>query len=489
MNIIFNIWMQPIYGRLNLDSRKSLYILMSLFPVASQIIASMIFFRAGRGDSAIFIQLFLISLAALTAIVAFTWYFMLSQNIRLQYSPARARLIPNIRAYLQTAMMLPAMLCACATYLIEGLVFHQFAIWSSITCVCGLLSITLLIRTNWAGLFMVFSFQIPAISQRIKFDAVNLILNGNLALPAGFIFLSLLLFLIYACAVWTFSSNVDSLSKKHEIARLIQQSMAGRKMNENRASISLAFVFLSWMRFYVTSAMRNVNPLTRNVKLIGFTLGPRIHWTTTLLQVLAMVILGSSAMFLLNLLIAPRAISFMKFFTTTTMGMLFISLPLFFFLVFFYTLFQTRVEQALVSLTEKSMSNALQDKTLTNYLLRQFLILYSLSATAAFFIGKFALDSDTKIASLALYVCCLFPLILSIVRNHGQMRTVNDHPMIKNLLLCLLIFAIGMVFVLGAPRIAIFWYCALVFVSTLALLFFKMKANARIRIFPVGRAA
>ena len=487
MNIIFNIWMQPVYARLNLENKKTLFILMSLFPLVGQIFATLAFFSGTKHVGlTIFLYAFLFSIAALFAILALIWFCTLILNIRSQYCPTVANLVPKIRTHLKRATMLPIMICACLFFIVDQLIHDEFSISLTILCTGLMLSFAMYIRTNWAMLATALSSQASSILKKIDFQQI---LEGSSRIFADVIFLGVLLGIIYITVNWIFSSGKDSQFKINEANIIFQKVKEGKRIGENRGVSLLDSAFLYWMRLRVAACQGKPSQHNDQLKLIGFSLDPRLHWTTTLFQVVAMGILGSLLILLLNVFLPPSTQNFMKTFFTITVSALLLCLPLFFLFVLFSSLFHTRGEQQLFRLTEKSMGPKLQDLALTNYLLCQFLILYSLSFGVAFVVGIYKLDSAEKISSLVLWMTCLFSLILSIARNHGQMRTVNDHPMIKNLLLCLLIFAIGMVFVLGAPTIAIFWYCALVFVSTLALLFFKMKANARIKIFPVGRAA
>ncbi|MBX9900378.1 MAG: hypothetical protein K2Y28_06290 [Burkholderiaceae bacterium] len=487
MNIIFNIWMQPVYARLNLENKKTLFILMSLFPLIGQIFAALAFFFGTKHIGlTIFLYAFLFSIAALFAILALVWYCMLILNIRSQYCPTVANLVPKIRTYLKRATMLPIMICTCLVFIVDQVIHREFSISLTILCIGMMLSFAIYIRTNWGLLAIALSIQTSSISEKINFHQRLEAYSGILV---NITFLGVLFGIIYITVNWIFSSGKDSQFTKNEANIIFQKMKEGKKVGESRGVSLLDSAFLYWMKLRVAACQGKPSQHNDQLKLIGFSLEPRLHWTTTLFQVVAMGILGSLLILLLNVFLSPSTQSFMKIFFAITVSALLLCLPLFFLFVLFSSLFHTRGEQQLFRLTEKSMGAKMQDLALTNYLLRQFLILYSLSFGVALFVGMYKLDSAEKIGSLVLWMTCLFSLMLSIVRNHGQMRTVNDHPMIKNLLLCLLIFAIGMVFVLGAPRIAIFWYCALVFVSTLALLVLKMRANAQIKIFPVGRAA
>jgi hypothetical protein len=490
MNKILNIWLQPIYARLNLDSKKSLYIVMSLFPITGQVIATLLFFFGSKGsDFPIFWYCFLFSMIALVVIVFFSWYVMLIQSIRLQYSPAVAGLVPQIRTYLQIAVGLPIVFVALLAAIIERITQHHFSLWPSFACVLFMLLSAMTIRTAWAVLGVILSLQVPTSLNAPNLKMIDQIMVESLGVSPAFVLSLAMPVLIYAGVIWTFSARGDILFKINIASLKRLAAFSGMKIDENRMSLGFASTFVRWMTFCVKRNQKALQSKNVGRKLFGFALGPHLHWTTTFIQTLVFAVLGTLLILLLRNIPKLNDSHFVLSFSPAVPTVFFIGLPLIFFLMLFQSLFFTRAEQGLFSLTEKSMASAMQNQALSNYLLRQLFILYALSIVAAFAIVKFWLEGDVKIGILILVVTCMFPLTLCIVRNHAKMKTANDHPMVKSLLLCVMIFAIGMVFVLGAPRFALFWYCALIFVSTLVLLFFKMKANARLRIFPVGRAA
>lgn len=490
MNIILNIWLQPVYARLNLDSRKSLYIVMSLFPITGQVIATLLFFFGSKGsDFPIFWYCFLFSMAALVAIVFFAWYVALIQSIRLQYSPAVAGLVPQIRTYLQIAVGLPIVFVALLAAIIERITQHHFSLWPSFACVLFMLLSAMTIRTPWAALGMILSLQVPTSLNAPNVKMIDQIMVESLGVSPVFVLWLAMPVLIYVGVAWTFSARGDTLFRINIASLKNYAAFGGMKIDENRISLGFASIFVRWVMLCVKRGQKAIHSENIGRKLFGFALGPHLHWTTTFIQTLVFAVLGSLLILLLRNIPKLNDSHFVLSFSPAVPTVFFVGLPIIFSIMLFQSLFFTRAGQGLFSLAEKSMASAMLDQALTNYLLRQFFILYALSIDAAFAIGKFWLEGDTKIGALVLFLTCMFPLILNIVRNHAKMKAANDHPMVKSLLLCLSIFAIGIVFVLGAPRFAIFWYCALIFVSTLAVLIFKLKANARLRIFPVGRAA
>jgi hypothetical protein len=490
MNKILNIWLQPVYARLNSESKKSLYIVFALFPVAAEIIASILYFWGTKTVGLqVFAYAFLWSIAALIATLLSTWFAMLVQNIGLQYSPANAGLVPCLKKHLQAAMILPIVFCALLAFIIFRIAMHQYSMWPSFVLVLLMAFFAIIVRSQWAVLPMILCFQMPAIFERAGLKHIDQMLEQYLGIPVELMLLLAMPLIIYAAMTWTFSSRDDALFKMHARSVALKAGMAGGRMNENLASLSLASVFLRWMQFSIDRSKRKNSDRLATARLHGFVFGPRLHWMTITLQVVAMLTLGILAVFLLDMFSMRKDGDFVRGFGFGFGSVLLIAQPLLFCILLFYTLYQTRGEQALLGLTARAAQPLLQNRLLTRYLLRQFFILYGMSLSIAIAAAVFVLDSAIKIGSMTLFVTCLFPLVFCVVLNHAAMKTVSDHPMLKILLACLILFCVGMALQLWVASEAVWGYCAFVLLATSGLLLHRLRANAGLTMFPVGRAA
>lgn len=486
MNIIFNIWMQPVYARINVGGITSLYFSIFLIPATSLIIAGLLFFlRPDKVGFAIFGYALLFSIGVLMFFITFGWYFLLIQNIRLQYSPTNAQIVPEIKKYLKIAVILPILFFASLSFVVGRAVLDHYSVLPTFATVLFMMSSAMLIRTMWAVLPLILSSQALTLFRFADFDAIDQKIAELLAIPAFAILLITVPPLVYAVVNWVFASRRGGRFKNYELAVKRQAAFAGKKLNENRGLNVISFLFFRWMKVCVSPTKKESRAENYRGRLIAFALGPRLHWTTNMGQVLVGFGGGIAISLIFGALDRPGNFHLLSVLAPGLAWVFIAALPILFCIVLHYTLFQTRIEQGLFNLTEKSMTQLIQDKVLTNYLLRQFFILYGISAAAALVLGRFVLD----VGILALTVTCLFPLILSITRNHAKMKTGNDHSLLKNLLICLMIFAVGMVYMFNASANTVWWYCVLVYVSTSTILIFKLKTNVRTRMFPVGRAA
>lgn len=489
MKNILNIWMQPVYAMMNRDGKKFLFLMMAFFLVAGQLIAAALFFLSAKKFTAeIFGQAFLLSMALLIVTVFFGWFVVLVQNIGLQYSPANARLVPQIRRYLEAAIVIPILICALLSWLGWRFLVHEFSVWPAFVCVGVLVFFAIIVRTQWAVVPLILCFQIPVMLQRAGVEPIEQVVQRSLGISLQTLLLLAIPLMIYAGIYWIFSPRDAALFAMHKRTLALRAGMTGASLNQNRTSFSLSMLFMRWMKHCVTRSQRNPGSTQTLLSLNGFVFGPRIHWTTINMQVMAMLITGILAVFVLDVFSMKKNSDFLIGFSFGFGGILLISQPLFFSFLLFYTLYQTRYEQALLQLTPNHLGNAALDQMLTRFLLRQFFILYSLSLLASVAVCIFVLQGGIKAASLILFLSCLLPLVSAIVFNYAKMQALNDHPIVKIVIACLLIFVIGMVLGLSISTALIWWYSALVVCATLIWLKKTLRANAGVMMFPVGRS-
>lgn len=489
MKNILNIWMQPVYARLNMESKKSLFLVMAFFPVAGQLIASALFFwSAKKPNIDVFAYAFLFSIAALIITVFFTWFVMLVQNIGLQYSPANARLVPQMRSFLQAAIVIPIMICALLSCLVSRLLMHEYSVWPAFVCVVVMVFFTIIVRTQWAVIPMILCFQVPGFLQRAGIEHLDQIVQGSVGISLPMLALLSIPVIIYAGLYWIFSLRDEALFTMHQRSLALRAGIVGTGSNQNRATLSLSMVFFGWMGHCVSRSQKNPGSIQALRSLNGFVFGPRIHWTTISLQVVAMLVTGIFAVFVLDAFSMKKDSDFVIGFAFGFGGILLIAQPLFFSFMLFYTVYQTRHEQALLQLTPNQLGNAALDQMLTRYLLRQFFILYGMSLLISVPVCIFVLHGGVKSASLILFLSCLLPMISTIAFNFAKMKALNDHPMLKLVIACLLIFVIGFVLGLSISLTLIWWYSAIVVCATLIWLKKALQKNAGVRMFPVGRS-
>lgn len=486
MKPILNLWMQPIYARLNLDSRKSLYWVLGVAFMLGQLLATVVFLGGREKHGAeIFLYAFLMSLGFIVAIVFMAWFVMLVQYFARQYSPANAKLLPQIKSQMQFALALPIVFAACFVTLLASLVEKQLLIWPGFVCVAIMLFLAISMRSPWMVVLMILSFQLPGIFERAGYPKWDHALS-NAGLPITlFLFIAMIVMLVGGLQ-WMFSIRGDALFDMHKRTRVFQDVMNGQKSNDNKVTLGFSTLFFRWMEQNVR-AHQSQGAVSKSSLLI-FCLSPRLHWTTITGQMFGLLVAGIFAVTLLQVLLMRKSYDFILGFGVGFGGLVALILPVTMVLMLFFTVYQTRAEQSILSLAPNLGNSAQQNKTYMRYLTKQFFILYGISVLAACLIAKFGNLSEMKLAMLSLFLTCLFPLSLSLTVRFGHMKSVHDHPLMKLLLSVVLLFVVGGGLALAISPKAVWGYCGVVLVVTSIMLWKKMQSNLQNNMFPVGRA-
>jgi hypothetical protein len=486
MKPILNLWMQPIYARMNLDSKKSLYWVLGVAFMLGQLLATVVFLggREKHGTE-IFLYAFLLSLGFILVIVFMAWFLMLVQYFARQYSPANAGLLPQIKSQMQFAIALPIVLVACSVTLFASLVEKQFVIWTAFVCVAIMLFLAISTRSPWMVVPMILSFQLPGIFERAGYPKWDHALS-NAGLPISlFLFIAMIVMLVGGLR-WMFSIRGDALFEMHKRTRVFQDVMSGKKTNDNKVTLGFSTLFFRWMEQNVRAHQSQL--AASKSALLVFCLSPRLHWTTIASQMLGILIAGISAVALLQVLLMRNSYDFIHGFGVGFGGLMVLILPMTIVMMLFFTVYQTRAEQSILSLAPNLGNSVQQSRTYMRYLMKQFFILYGISVVAACVMAKFGNLSEMKLAMLSLFLTCLFPLSLSLTVRFEHMKSVHDHPLMKLLLSAVVLFVIGGGLILVISPKVVWGYCGIVLLTTSIILWKKMQANLQKNMFPVGRA-
>ena len=395
-----------------------------------QLLATLIFLgNRQKFGAETFLYAFLMSFGLIFVIVFMAWFAVLVQYLGQQYSPARAGLLPQIKSHMQFALAIPIVLVACSVTLIASLVEKQFLMWPGFVSVAIMLFLAISMRSPWMVVPMILSFQLPSIFERAGFPKWNeaLLIAG---LPISFFLLIGMIVMLVGGLRWMFSISGDALFEMHKRTRMFQDAMNGKKSNENKITLGFSMLFFRWMGRNVRAHQKPA--ATSKSELLTYCLGPRLHWTTIVSQMLGILIAGISGVALLQILLLRRDPNdFILGFGAGFGGLIALIFPVSIVLMLFFTLYQTRGEQSILSLAPNLGSSAQQNKTYMRYLTKQFFILYGISVVTACVIAKFGSLSELKLAMLGLFLTCLFPLSLSLTVPLGGMKSVNDHPLLK----------------------------------------------------------
>ncbi|MBC3882071.1 hypothetical protein H8K35_11815 [Undibacterium sp. LX40W] len=489
MKVLLNIWMQPVYARLNLHGIRALVVLALTVPVLSQVLVfALESFNGSSFSFKVYGLVLLISSGGILAILFYAWFIMLVMNVGLQYSPANARFLPGLKRYMQAALLLPIVFAGVVATLGFGLISNKWGCLPFFAVSLFFSFFALTVRSQWAVVPFVLMFQLPSYFTSNSGHNPVLLIQSYTGLSADWQYFVGAILVLVISQTWLFSVGDDAHFKMHQQALKVRSGFMGQRAQDGAFALSFAIIYFQVMRREIQNVFkRNTNHLS----LVKFAFGPKTHWSTLLLQTLAMSAAAVLFLYLVSLISNKKADFWEGFglgFGASLLCMILFMQPFIFLIQVFYAIYQTRAEQSLVCLAPLAGPRSLVDKTFSNFLYRQFAVFYGLSCVAVFVMALQFAAFDWKAAALILGLACLFPLIVAIPADHAKMKTIHDHPLMKLIVISLVTFvAFGASFFF-VPLIWVFAYAVVIVAMTSIFLVRSHRARARGPIFPVGCA-
>jgi hypothetical protein len=475
MQHLFQVWMQPVYGRLNLEGKKVLWALLSVIPL---LVIALYLLLSFSSSNEIRLEPFalavLAGLATDVALILVFWFITLSSSLALQYSPANASLVPHLKRHLQWALALPIIVLPVIPAAAVAYKSTEFVALTWLICVMSMLILTAMLRNKWMGFVIAAIAQLPMFLRgiNIPLDSLKSFNQAILLIPFGLLMIALILH-------WIFAKG-EHLFKRREHIVKVQEVMQG---NTKWDSSGVLKIFLPhYLRLLKQRLQRRENA----GQLLPFVLGPQVHWSSIFLQTLGMAILMGLYEFVLV---------FKD--TNATDNALFVLLPLMCFLLMpivyiaaiQISLYQSRGAQSLLSISPAVTSNSMQTQVLLRYVMRQYFILMGILFFITVVVCEWMITS--VLIRNIIYLSCfsMLPLSVSLVRNYAEMQSVMDIRMARVLLSWFTLFSVLLVIVNFVPMIAYWMLCTLISVCTAVLLLRRWNALMRLDVvFPVGRA-
>ncbi|MBR7799946.1 hypothetical protein [Undibacterium fentianense] len=495
MNKIFNIWMQPVYARFNIENTKWLWLILAFFPISSQLVALLIELpKADRFHWQTFAGALGLSLLILLVLLSYVWFVMLVQNIGIQFSPANANLIPRLRSTLQIAIALPIIVFAFCGMLASWIVTKQFSMLPAFVCVIVSVFFLLIVRTQWAVIPMVMCFQVPTLLVRSGVKDLDKQLEQIFHLPIDLLLLLFSVLIVIFSLRWIFVVRDAKLYKMYQRTVAFRHGLAGGRVSETSGMRMFSNPYLWWMKQRVRRVFTQKDGADQShfgasaMKLSAFVLGPRLHWTTISAQLIAMIVTGLFAMYLMRVFSSESSVDFMTGFGLGFGAIVLILQCLLFSMQLPHVLYQTRIEQGLISLTPAVTDLRRFDRLLRTFLLRQFLVLFGISClTSAFLIGR-GTGLSLRSAIVILLLSAIFPMIMGIARNHSKMRSANDHPLLVIILTSLGIFGLCACSLFLLPLSMALFYAGLIVLVTTYYFVRRLRTFDLHPGFPIGRS-
>jgi hypothetical protein len=475
MQHLFQVWMQPVYGRLNLEGKKVLWALLSVIPLLVIVIYLLASFSSSAKISLVPLALAaLIGLVTDVVLILLFWFITLSSSMVLQYSPANASLVPHLKRHLQWALAIPIVLLAIIPAAAVAYKSTEFAALTWLICVMSMLMLTAMFRNKWMVFVIAAIAQLPIFLRgiNIPFDVLKSANQSILLIPFGLLMIVLFLH-------WIFAKGEHLFKRREQIVR-VQEVMQGN------AKRDFSGVLIILLPYYLRLLKQRLQRRDNAGQLLPFVLGPQAHWSSIFLQTLGIATLMGLYFFVL---VAKD--------TSATDNSLLIFLPLlgFFLMPIAYiaaiqiSLYQSRGAQSLLSISPAVTSNRMQTQVLLRYVMRQYFILMSLLLFITVFVCEW-MTTRVEIRN-TIYLACfsMLPLSISLIRNYAQMQSVLDIRMARILLSWFALFSVLLAIVNFVPMITYWMLCALITLFTAVLLFSRWNKLMRVdAVFPAGRA-
>lgn len=489
MKSIFNIWMQPVHARMNLHGIRSLVILLLSIPLIVEVaVFCLSLLKNSAVDFKVYWYALLISLGGMVGLLFYGWFILLSMNISLQYSPSNAKLIPGLKHKLQLSLVIPILFVSACSTIVFGLVAQKWSLFPFLATTIFLSFFIVTIRNQWAVIPFVLTFQIAGYFETN--GAINplQLVESSIGVPIEVLYFLLSIFILALTQAWLFAVRDEAHFKMYQRAQLVKGGLQYQNTKESSFTLGFAVIYFQMMKHQVKK-MLMVGAGFKRSKLAMYVFGPRIHWSTLLLQVSAMGISIVVFMRLTSLFVDKKSDFWEGFgqgFGMGFVGIYLVAQPVVFLVQMFYKIYQTRSEQALVCLTPYAGSRAEIDRELLNYCFRQFGIFYCLSVFSVIFFLIKLQTIDLKCAALVLTVTSVFPCILAIPTAFSEMRSQNDHPIAWSCLPGGILLVLGLSSFVFIPFQAVWFYPLIVIPTTMYFLNRKIREFRERTQFPAG---
>jgi hypothetical protein len=497
MKQIIHIWMQPIYGRLNLGDRKTLIALFLIFPFLGFVFALAISNqwipdRNAWGVNAFPILMFYAAMIGV-ALYAIAWFIMLVTNIVLQFSPANANLVPNLKSVMRNAICIPifaipGILCLGFSYLIAD---KLLVVWCLLSI--AMLLIALSIRIWWLVFLAAGVSQLPLV---FKSTDVMSVLSEH-----RFFFVIVVCSLVWFGVHWILGLQGDSLFIRHERNQRFRKALSAPEHVAVTTQFALSF---NW--FYYWKLNRLLSKANNKRSYFPVVLGPSLNWVNLTMQVFFLGAIISLCFLIIAYFdgksISPSSDSLsstasaieetinfdrwlpLVFFSLAFIGMLFLA-PY----MFLQEVFRTRKEQALLALVPTGLPYSQYSKCFLTYLLKQFFCLWAFCfAIAILVIGTQTLH-PRLIDAILLALFSALPMSLSLLKNHAKTSGLGDHALGRIALLCVVLFSISFVLQWHWANLPVLFLCLLIAAATFSGgVHAWRKLKFQEAIFPAGRS-
>ncbi|MFZ3002961.1 MAG: hypothetical protein WA071_21790 [Undibacterium umbellatum] len=481
MKAIISVWMQPVYARSNAAGLKILYALLGIIALLP-----LILFLLARKDESDAISILLalaIGIGVAVGVLLVFWFVLLVPSVALQYSPANAGLVPQLRRNMKVALAIPVLLMPAILALtlvthLKGLFFQSWLIG-----VFAMLVYVATLRSKWVVIFLVLLSQLPmwwgnrfSLDPQASWNQPALLMLVGLGLTAAILH-------------WVFAIHGDQHFKREESFSMIQKAMNGEEVTSTHYSLRFFNPYDLLMRWCMVKVDKTGRAPAAVAQLIPFAFGAQVFWLTSFVSV-ALMSAGLSIYFAVFLHHSSK-------FAENDMGLAyaaamvaFVMLPVIYVSMLRATMYQRKGEHSLLLLAAALPPQAEQTRIVLHFLLCQFFGLWLLTLLIVAVTMHFS-PASTNAAEMAWLACfCLLPLSVMSLYNYARIRSRYETALLLAFALPAFLGLASLGMLKLWPALPVWLICLLIVLVTLPILRWRwqilMQANA---VFPAGRAA
>lgn len=489
MNALVQIWMSPVYARLNLGAMEIWYALFGVPLLLTELGTFVIYVSKSEGRSLTIFPLVTLSyLGIWLFLIAFVWFFMLSQYVLKQYSPANAKLTPRSRRHLQLAFLLPmivfSLLASIAYYFFED----EFSILPAAYCALMMFATISMWRGFMGLIFFVGMLQMPDVFKRYRLESAFQRVDDFLFWGTSWSLFMLAMILVTMGLYWFFAINEKNLFRLYRQDTSFTTQLAAGGFYAKGIGLATSGFSGQWMDYCIRRQSQRKDVKKVSSSLLPLCFGPRSYWTSIFLQSLFVIAVLVVFICVFDLLRDKPPIGVFGYLSTVLYSLFGLTATTVYGLVFFQTIYQTRAEQGLVGLSPLSGNGKYQDRVFRRYFIRQFLILFAINFLCCVAL-YFAFEENRKgIATAMLFVTCQMPLLLAIADDYPGMRAANDHFMKAYVGSCAVLFLVFSYTLSNLPANTVWIFITIIVGGTLIIFQMASRSKPDRRTFPVGRA-
>ncbi|MBI1772161.1 MAG: hypothetical protein HYR68_07425, partial [Burkholderiales bacterium] len=412
-------------------------------------------------------------------ILLLSWFILLVPSVALQYTPACAALVPQMKRHMQFALAIPILLMPVAFSLILGMHMQGKFFQGWFFGVLSLLIYIASVRSTWVIILVVLMAQVPMwLNNRVSMSVQADWNQPLLFVIAGFALTALVLH-------WVFALRGDQHFKRDESFAMLKKHIQGEEVSVNHFTLK----FLNPYHLLLRLCINRVKATPEKVRqLMPFAMGSQILWLTSFIPVVVMSAgLGIYFIFFLRGSLRSEGIDNSVAYFAALVS--FIMLPPIYAAFVRTCVYQRKEEQGLLLLAPKLPSLHQHSKMMLQFILRQYLSLWLVSVLITVGAAYLSPASEYMHEMAWIISFSLLPVSVLSLTNYAQIKSSYQTALLVALVIPVLLGAAMLGVHKMMPALPVWLICSLIAVGTAAVLGWRWQGLMQVKaVFPAGRA-